>query len=107
MNISREICGNSSGRSLSITTAEESKAESNMTNRIKTFLRSSPPGADEVSSHDVGAQQQAEVDKQCLVGDTDSSSAAMPLTPDRKQQSSGSISRIMAAQDWDRFRMLL
>ena len=37
MNISREICGNSSGRSLSITTAEESKAESIMANRIKNF----------------------------------------------------------------------
>lgn len=109
MNISREICSNSSGRSLSITTAEESKAESSMTNRIKTFLRSSPPGADEVSSHDNVAQQ-AEVDKnkQCLVDGNDSSLAAtMPLTPDRKQQTSGSISRIMAAQDWDRFRMLL
>lgn len=108
MNVSREICSNSSGRSLSITTAEESKAESSMTNRIKTFLRSSPPGADEVSSHDNGARQ-TEVDKnqQCLVDGIDSSSAAMPLKPDRKEQSSGSISRIMAAQDWDRFRMLL
>ena len=108
MNISRELCGNSSGRSLSITTAEESKAESIMANRIKKFLRSSPPGADEVSSHD-NAAQEAEVDqnKQCLVDGIDSSSAAMPLTPDRKQQSSSNISRIMAAQDWDRFRMLL
>ena len=107
MNVSREICSNSSGRSLSVATTEESKAESSMTNRIKTFLRSSPPGADEVGSHDVGAQQQAEVDKQCLVDGIDSSSAALPFTQDRKQQTSGSISRIMAAQDWDRFRMLL
>lgn len=111
MNISREICSNSSGRSLSITTADDSKAEIGMTNRIKTFLRSSPPGADEGGrSHD-GTAQEAEVDrkndKQCLVEGSSRSNTAMSLTPNREQKNSGSISRIMAAQDWDRFRMLL
>ena len=112
MNINREICSNSSGRSLSITTADDSRAEISMTNRIKTFLRSSPPGADEGghSSHD-GTTQEAEIDrendKQCLVEGSSRSNTAVSLAPNREQKNSGSISRIMAAQDWDRFRMLL
>jgi len=105
MNIKGEIRGNASGRSLSITTADESKVDCGKTNRIKSFLRSSPPGA-KGSSHDNSDMTQAEVDKQCLGGST-GSSAAMLLTHDRKEQNPGSVSRIMAAQDWDRLRMLL